>query len=300
VLGIADDYGSDYKPLHAVDIATFFSIYSIILIDCCVFTIQGFTMRFPTLRSATAQIAAALCLLTTAAVPAFAAPVKNIVVVHGAFADAAGWRPVYNILTKDGYHVTLVQQPLTSFNDDVTATKRVLDSLDSPCVLVGHSYAGAIISEAGNDDHVKSLVYIAAHALDAGETMADNGKKYPGAPLSIVGTPDNFVHLKPADYPSQFAPDLPRAQAEFEAHAQIPLAASEFSAQISDPAWKTKPSWYMVAKADKIINPELERMYAARAHANTVEINGASHAVFESHPREVAALIEQAAQLSDQ
>jgi len=256
-------------------------------------------MRFPTLRSAAAQAAAALFLLTTAAGPAFAASVKNIVVVHGAFADAAGWRPVYNILTKDGYHVTLVQQPLTSFNDDVTATKRVLNSLDGPCVLVGHSYAGAIISEAGNDDHVKSLVYIAAHALDAGETMADNGKKYPGAPISIVGTPDNFVYLKPADYPSQSAPDLPLAQAKFEAHEQIPLAASEFSAQVSDPAWKTKPSWYMVAKADKIINPDLERMYAARAHANTVEINGASHAVFESHPREVAAMIEQAAQQSD-
>ena len=257
-------------------------------------------MRFPTLRPAAAQAVAALCLLATAAAPAFAAPVKNIVVVHGAFADAAGWRPVYNILTKDGYHVTLVQQPLTSFNDDVTATKRVLTSLDGPCVLVGHSYAGAIISEAGNDDHVKSLVYITAHALDAGETMAENGKKYPGGPLSIVGSSDNFVHLTPADYPSQFAPDLPRAQAEFEANAQIPLAASEFSAQISDPAWKTKPSWYMVARGDKIISPDLQRMYAARAHAKTVEINGASHAVFESHPREVAALIEQAAQQSDQ
>ncbi len=298
-LEIVDDYDGDYKPLHAVDIAIFIFIHSIILSVFCTFPIQGFTMRFPTLRSATAQVAAALCLLTTAAAPALAAPVKNIVVVHGAFADAAGWRPVYNILTKDGYHVTLVQQPLTSFNDDVTATKRVLDSLDGPCVLVGHSYAGAIISETGNDDHVKSLVYITAHALDAGETMADNGKKYPGGPLSIVGSADNFVHLKPADYPSQFAPDLPRAQAEFEAHAQIPLAASEFSAQVSDPAWKTKPSWYMVAKADKIINPDLQRMYAARAHANTVEISGASHAVFESHPREVAALIEQAAQHSE-
>lgn len=257
-------------------------------------------MRFPTLRSAAAQAVAVLGLLATATAPAFAEPVKNIVVVHGAFADAAGWRPVYNILTKDGYHVTLVQQPLTSFNDDVTATKRVLGSLDGPCVLVGHSYAGAIISEAGNDDHVKSLVYIAAHALDAGETMADNGKKFPGSPISIVGTPDNFVYLKPADYPSQFAPDLPRTQAEFEAHAQIPLAASEFSAQVSDPAWKTKPSWYMVAKADKIISPDLERMYAERAHANTVEISGASHAVFESHPREVAAMIEHAAQQASQ
>ncbi|WP_308076671.1 alpha/beta hydrolase [Paraburkholderia megapolitana] len=283
---------------QAVGIAILLSIHSTILICLRSLTTQGLIMRFPTLRSVVAQAISALCLHTITAVPALAAPVKNIVVVHGAFADAAGWRPVYNILTKDGYHVTLVQQPLTSFNDDVTATKRVLNSLDGPCVLVGHSYAGTVISEAGNDGHVKSLVYIAAHAPDAGETMADNNKKYPGTPVSIVGTPDNFVYLKPTDYPSQFAPDLPRAQAEFEAHAQIPLAASEFSAQVSDPAWKTKPSWYMVATADKMMSPNLQRMYAARAHANTVAIDGASHAVFESHPREVAALIEQAAQHS--
>jgi len=127
-------------------------------------------MRFPKLRAAAAHAAAALCLFTAAAAPAFAAPVKNIVLVHGAFVDGGGWRPVYDILTKDGYKVTLVQEPLTSFGEDVTATKRVLATLDGPCVLVGHSYGGAIITEAGNDDHVKSLVYIAAHALDVGET----------------------------------------------------------------------------------------------------------------------------------
>ncbi|NVZ65570.1 alpha/beta hydrolase [Pseudomonas gingeri] len=254
-------------------------------------------MRFPKLRLAATHVAALSCLLVTAS--AFAAPIKNIVVVHGAFADAAGWRPVYDILTKDGYHVTLVQQPLTSFKDDVIATRRVLDSLDGPCVLVGHSYAGTIISETGNDEHVKSLVYITAHALDTGETIAGNSKQYPSAaPLSIVATADNFVYLKPTDYPAQFAPDLPRRQADFEAHAQIPLAASQFSAQVDDPAWKKKPSWYLVAKADKIMSPDLERMYAARAHARTVEIDGASHAVFESHPRQVAALIEQAARQS--
>jgi pimeloyl-ACP methyl ester carboxylesterase len=256
-------------------------------------------MHFPKFRSAAAQIAA-LCLLTAAAAPAFAAPVKNIVLVHGAFVGGAGWRPVYDILTKDGYKVTLVQEPLTSFNEDVTATKRVLDSLDGPCVLVGHSYGGAIITEAGNDDHVKSLVYIAAHALDVGETEANNGKKYPNATKAVVKTPDNFLYLNPADYPSDFAADLPRVQAEFEAHAQMPTSAAVFTAQLRDPAWKKKPSWYMVAKADKIINPDLERMYAARAHAHTVEIDGASHSVYESHPQEVAALIEQAAQQSAQ
>src|SRR6201999_1047243 len=136
--------------------------------------------------------------------------------------------------------------------------------------------------------------------LDVGETEASNGKRYPNSTKAVIKTPDNFLYLNPADYPADFAADLPHAQAEFEAHAQMPTAASVFTALIPDPAWKTKPSWYMVAKADKIINPDLERMYAARAHANTVEIDGASHAVFESHPREVAALIEQAAQHSGQ
>ncbi|KAF1030093.1 MAG: hypothetical protein GAK37_01485 [Pseudomonas sp.] len=247
------------------------------------------------MRFAKLKLAALSCLLVSATV--IAAPVKNIVIVHGAFADAAGWRPVYNILTKDGYHVTLVQQPLTSFNDDVTATQRVLDTLDGPAVLVGHSYAGTLITQAGNDEHVKGLVYITAHALDVGESMASNSAKYPAPmPLSIVASADHFVHIKPADYPKQFGPDLPRAQAEFEANAQIPLAASQFQAQVTDPAWKKKPSWYLVAKADTIMNPDLERMYAARAHATTVEVKGASHAVFESRPKEVAALIEQAAQ----
>ncbi len=224
------------------------------------------------------------------------APVKNIVLVHGAFVDGSGWRPVYDILTKDGYNVTLVQEPLTSFQDDVAATKRILERQDGPAVLVGHSYGGAIITEAGNDPHVKALVYIAAHALDAGETEVGNGKKYPNATKAVVKTPDGFLLLNPANYPADFAADLPLKQAEFEAHAQMPTAAQVFTSEIADPAWKEKPSWYMVAKADRIINPDLERMYAARAHSHTVEIAGASHSVYESHPKEVAALIEQAAQ----
>src|ERR1700754_268905 len=261
-------------------------------------------MRIPSfssaVRSAAIGAAAAVCLFGAAATPAFAAPIKNIVLVHGAFVVGGGWRPVYDILTKDGYNVTLVQEPLTSFKEDVTATKRVIDGIDGPVVLVGHSYGGAIITEAGNDEHVKSLVYIAAHALDVGETEASNGKKYPNATKAVVKTPDGFLYLNPADYPSDFAADLPRAQAEFEAHSQMPTAAAVFTAEIPDPAWKNKPVWYMVAKADRIINPDLERMYAARAHAHTVEIDGASHSVYESHPKEVAALIEQAAQQSGQ
>lgn len=249
------------------------------------------------LRTFAVQTALGLGLLAGAAAPVLAAtPIKNIVLVHGAFVGGAGWRPVYDILVKDGYHVTLVQEPLTSFQEDVTATRRVLDGLDGPAVLVGHSYGGAIITEAGNDEHVKALVYIAAHALDVGETEAANGKKFPNSTKAVVKTPDNFLYLNPADYPKDFAADLPRAQAEFEAHAQMPTAASVFTATIADPAWKTKPSWYMVARADKIINPDLERMYAARAQSHTVEIAGASHSVYESHPKEVARLIEQAAQ----
>jgi pimeloyl-ACP methyl ester carboxylesterase len=232
------------------------------------------------------------------ALPAMAAPIINIVLVHGAFVGGSGWRPVYDILTKDGYRVTLVQEPLTSFAEDVAATKRILALQDGPVVLVGHSYGGAIITEAGNDVHVAGLVYIAAHALDTGETEVGNGKKMPNfTPAdAIVKTPDGYLFLKPSDYPADFAADLPRKQAEFEAHAQMPTSAQVFTAQISSPAWRVKPSWYMVAKADKIINPDLERMYASRAKSHTVEIEGASHSVYESHPKEVAALIEQAAQ----
>jgi pimeloyl-ACP methyl ester carboxylesterase len=255
-------------------------------------------MSLPSFRSVAAHVTTALYLVAGAVTTAQAAPVKNVVLVHGAFVGGAGWRPVYDILTRDGYKVTLVQEPLTSFNDDVTATRRVIDSLDGPCVLVGHSYGGAIITEAGNDEHVNSLVYIAAHALDVGETEVSNGKLYPNATphQDIVKTADNYLYLNPDDYPRDFAADLPIAQAEFEAHAQMPTAAAVFTAQIPDPAWKTKPTSYMVAKDDKIINPDLERMYAKRAHAHTVEVAGASHSVYETHPQEVAALIEQAAQ----
>ncbi|WP_158934858.1 alpha/beta hydrolase [Burkholderia sp. S171] len=223
-------------------------------------------------------------------------PVKNIVLVHGAFVGGSGWRPVYDILTKDGYNVTLVQEPLTSFAEDVTATKRILDRQDGPAILVGHSYGGAIITSAGNDPHVAGLVYIAAHALDTGETEVGNGKKFPNSAHPLVKTPDGFLFLDPANYPGDFAADLPLKQAQFEARAQMPTSATVFSSAMTDPAWKVKPSWYMVAKSDKIINPDLERMYAARAHSHTVEIAGASHSVYESHPKDVAALIEQAAE----
>jgi pimeloyl-ACP methyl ester carboxylesterase len=179
----------------------------------------------------------------------------------------------------------------------VAATKRILDQQDGPCILVGHSYGGAVITEAGADPHVAALVYIAAHAPDEGETEAGNGKRYPAAGRdAIQKTPDGYTYIDPARFHADFAADLPGDEAAFEARSQGFTAAKVFSTPISNPAWKLKPSWYMVARSDRIISPDLERMYAARAHSQTVEIAGASHSVYRSHPKEVAALIEQAAQ----
>jgi pimeloyl-ACP methyl ester carboxylesterase len=223
------------------------------------------------------------------------AGIKNIVLVHGAFVDGSGWKPVYDILVEAGYDVSIVQQPLTSLDDDVAAVKRVLATQNGPCILVGHSYGGAIITEAGNDPHVAGLVYIAAHAPDDGETEAGNGRLYHPAFKSLQKTGDGFDYIDPLTFYPDFSADLPREQAEFMAHSQMPAADTVFHAVIRHPAWKLKPSWYMVAKSDRIINPDLERMYAKRAHCHTVEIEGASHSVYESHPQEVAKLIIEAA-----
>ena len=223
--------------------------------------------------------------------------VKNIVLVHGAFVDGSGWRPVYDILIRDGYNVSVVQQPLTGLKDDVAAAQRILERQDGPSILVAHSYGGAIITEAGVDPHVAALVYIAAHAPDEGETETGNGKRYPAVGRdAIQKTPDGYTYLDPGRYHADFAADLPTDEAAFEARSQVFTAATVFTTPITNPAWKLKPSWYMIAKSDRIISPDLERMYAARAHSHTVEIADASHSVYRSHPKEVAALIEQAAQ----
>jgi pimeloyl-ACP methyl ester carboxylesterase len=240
-------------------------------------------------------VASLFLMAFSAASPAQAAPVRNIVLVHGAFVSGAGWKPVYEILVKAGYRVSVAQHPLTSVADDVAAVKRVLAMQDGPAILVGHSYGGAIITEAGNDPKVAGLVYIAAHALDEGETEAGNGKRFPNATKAIRKTDDGFLYLDPAFYHADFAADLPKAQAEFEAHAQGLTAAAVFTTPAGQPAWKTKPSWYAVAKADRIINPDLERMYAKRARSHTIEVEGASHSIYQSHPKEVAALIDAAA-----
>jgi pimeloyl-ACP methyl ester carboxylesterase len=224
--------------------------------------------------------------------------VRNIVLVHGAWADGSGWKSVYDILVNDGYNVSLVQEPETSFKEDVTATKRVLAQQNGPCILVAHSYGGAVITEAGTDSSVAGLVYIAAHMPDAGENEADDGKRFP-SDLSKSGaikkTADGFTYLDPAQFHEYFAADLSAEQAAFMARSQVPNAADNFKAVITTPAWRSKPSWMLVAGADRAINPDLERWYATRANSHKVEISGASHAVYVSRPKDVAALIEEAA-----
>src|SRR6267142_357036 len=224
--------------------------------------------------------------------------VRNIVLVHGAWADGSGWKGVYDILAKDGYNVSIVQEPETSFNEDVAATKRALALQDGPCILVGHSYGGAVITEAGTDPSVAGLVYIAAHMPDAGENEADDGKRFPSdlsKSTAIKKTVDGFTYLDPAHFHEYFAADLPAEQAAFMARSQVLNFADNFKAVITTAAWRSKPSWALVAAADRTINPDLERWYATRANSHKVEVAGASHAGYVCRPKEVAALIEEAA-----
>jgi len=225
-------------------------------------------------------------------------PIKNIVLVHGAWADGSGWRGVYDILVKDGYNVSIVQEPETSFKDDVAATKRVLALQDGPCILVAHSYGGSVITEAGNDPSVVGLVYIAAHMPDSGEKESEDGNRFPsdlGQSGAIKKTPDGFTYIDPTRFHELFAADLPADRAAFMARSQVLNYADNFSATITTAAWRSKPSWMAVATKDRTINPDLERWYAKRANSHTVEIEGASHCVYASRPKEVAALIEDAA-----
>src|SRR5947209_2792865 len=231
-------------------------------------------------------------------VPAQSVLVKNIVLVHGAWADGSGWKGVYDILVKDGYNVSIVQEPETSFKEDVAATKRILALQDGPCILVAHSYGGAVITEAGTDPSVVGLVYIAAHMPDAGEKESDDGKRFPSdlaKSSAIKRTFDGFTYIDPAQFHELFAADLSDDQAAFMARSQVLNFADNFSATITTAAWRTKPSWMLVAGSDRTISPELERWYAKRANSHTVEVAGASHSVYVSHPKEVADLIESAA-----
>ncbi|MFT3822786.1 MAG: alpha/beta hydrolase [Chitinophagaceae bacterium] len=224
------------------------------------------------------------------------AQVKNIVLVHGAFADGSGFQALYQLLKKKGYNVSIVGNPNTGFADDVASTKRVLDKQDGPVLLVGHSYGGAIITEAGNDPKVAGLVYIAAFAPDANESLLQLLKSGPPAPNSGILPPDQngFIWYDKKKYHSGFCADLPKEQAEFLADSQIPVSASVFQATIATPAWKSKKSWYIVATEDQTIPPDGERFMAKRAGAAVTEIK-ASHLVFMSKPDAVVTVIETAA-----
>jgi pimeloyl-ACP methyl ester carboxylesterase len=225
-----------------------------------------------------------------------AAPAKSIVLVHGAFADGSGWKGVYEILKKDGYRVSIVQNSTESLEGDVAAARRVIDDENGSVVLVGHSYGGAVITEAGNDPKVAALVYIAAFAPDAGESVgALSAKPAPDASKPPILPPrDGALTLDRSRFPAAFAADVNPAVAAFMADSQIPWGLAAVSATITKPAWKDKPTWYVVAKNDKMIPPSAERSMAERAHAHTTEIAG-SHAVFISQPKAVAAVIEEAA-----
>ncbi len=251
------------------------------------------------LKKTLSMLAAGVVLSLAAQGAAQAEPLKNIVLVHGAFADASGWRAVTAILDKKGYNVSLVQEPETSLADDVAATRRVLHQQQGKTLLVGHSYGGFIISEAGQDPQVAGLVYIAAFQPEKGETLATLSARIPQAGKGIIETPDHFLYLNPAVYHADFAADLPGRQAGFMARSQVMPAAAIFATPADEPAWKTKPSWVLVATQDRSINPDLERFMAKRAKSQVAEVKG-SHAIYASQPGQVAALIEKAANsLSD-
>ena len=221
---------------------------------------------------------------------------KNIVLVHGGFVDGAGWEGVYDILKKDGYRVSIVQNPTISLEDDVAATRRVLAGLDGESVLVGHSYGGAVITEAGNDPKVARLVYIAAFAPDKGESVASLIQAPPpGAPVPPILPPqDGYLLLDRAKFAASFAADVDAGKAAFMADSQVPWGMGALTGAIREPAWRAKPNWYLVATEDRMIPPDAQRAMAARAGSTVVEAKG-SHAIYVSQPGAVAALIEQAA-----
>jgi pimeloyl-ACP methyl ester carboxylesterase len=221
---------------------------------------------------------------------------KNVVLVHGGFVDGSGWEGVYRALRKDGHTVTVVQNPTISLSDDVRVTKRAIAALDGPVLLVGHSYGGVVITEAGNDPKVVGLVYIAAFAPDSGESVSSLIKDPPpGAPVPPILPPqDGYLFLDRAKFRASFAADVDPEKAEFMAASQVPWGVEALDGRISQPAWKTKPSWYLVATDDRMIPPAAQRFMSKRAGATVVEVPG-SHAVYVSQPAAVAALIAKAA-----
>jgi pimeloyl-ACP methyl ester carboxylesterase len=222
--------------------------------------------------------------------------VKNVVLVHGGFVDGSGWEGVYRTLKKSGYSVSIVQNPTVSLADDVAVTTRTLSAQDGPAILVGHSYGGAVITEAGNDPKVAGLVYVAAFAPDKGESVSALIKDPPpGAPVPPILPPqDGFLSLDRAKFAASFAADVAPEAAAFMADSQVPWGVEALDGAISEPAWKTKPSWYLVATEDRMIPPDAQRAMSKRAGSTVVEVKG-SHAVYVSQPQAVASLIENAA-----
>jgi len=221
---------------------------------------------------------------------------NNIVLVHGGFVDGSGWEGVYRILKKDGYKVSIVQNPTLSLANDVAVAKRTLASQDGPVILVGHSYGGVVITEAGNDPKVAGLVYVTAFAPDKGESVATLIKDPPpGAPVPPILPPqDGFLFLDRGKFRASFAGDVESEKASFMADSQVPWGLEALGGVISEPAWKAKPSWYLIATDDKMIPPDAQRSMSKRAGSTVVEVKG-SHAIYVSQPEAVAALIEQAA-----
>jgi len=218
--------------------------------------------------------------------------VRNVVLVHGAFADGSGWREVYDLLKKDGYTVAVVQNPVVSLQEDAITTRRVIDAQDGPVILAGHSYGGAVITEAGTHDKVAALVYITAFAPDTGESVV---QLLAGGPLPPLLPPvDGFLWVDPERFPAAFAADVEPGLAAFMADSQIPWGPDAAGGMISQAAWRTKPSWYLFATEDHMIPPPLQRSMAERTGATTTEVAG-SHAVYVSQPAAVAAFIEEAA-----
>jgi len=222
--------------------------------------------------------------------------VRNVVLVHGGFVDGSGWQGVYDALKKDGYAVSIVQNPTISLADDVAATKRTLAAQDGPVILAGHSYGGVVITEAGNDPRVAGLAYIAAFAPDKGESVSSLIKNPPpGAPVPPILPPqDGFLMLDKAKFAASFAADVKRETAVFMANSQVPWGVAALGGAVSEPAWKSKPSWYLVATDDKMIPPPAQRNMSKRAGAVVTETPG-SHAVYVSNPKAVAAVIKRAA-----
>lgn len=229
--------------------------------------------------------------------PASAAPKTTIVLVHGAFADGSSWNKVIPMLTADGYEVIAVQIPLTSLADDVAATKRAIDRAEGPVVLVGHSWGGTVITEAGTSDKVKSLVFVAAFANDAGTSIADLSKGQPDAPGGAAIQPDKagFLHLSAQGVADHFAPDALPEEQKLIAVTQGPIRGASFAEKVTGAAWTTKPSWYIVAAADHMILPALQVAMAAKIKAQTTTISGSGHVPMLSHPKDVAEVIQAAA-----